>query len=33
MQETFVRAVPRLDKLDPQTADGGAYLLATMRNL
>ena len=33
VQETFVRAVPRLDKLDPQTADVGAYLFTTMRNL
>ena len=33
MQETFVRAVPRLDKLDPATADVGAYLFTTLRNL
>ncbi len=33
VQETFVRAVPRLDKLDPETADVGAYLFTTMRNL
>src|SRR5262245_16784866 len=33
VQETFVRAVPRLDKLDPGTADVGAYLFTTMRNL
>ena len=33
VQETFVRAVPRLDRLDPDTADVGAYLFATLRNL
>ncbi len=33
VQETFVRAVPRLDKLDPATADVGAYLFTTLRNL
>src|SRR4029453_8662975 len=33
VQETFVRAVPRLDRLDPQTADIGAYLFTTLRNL
>jgi RNA polymerase sigma factor (sigma-70 family) len=33
VQETFVRAVPRLDKLDPKTADVAAYLFTTMRNL
>ena len=33
VQETFVRAVPRLDKLDPDTADVGAYLFTTLRNL
>jgi RNA polymerase sigma factor (sigma-70 family) len=33
VQETFVRAVPRLDRLDPETADVGAYLFTTMRNL
>ncbi len=33
VQETFVRAVPRLDDLDPATADVGAYLFATTRNL
>jgi RNA polymerase sigma factor (sigma-70 family) len=33
VQETFVRAVPRLDGLDPRTADVGAYLFATLRNL
>jgi RNA polymerase sigma factor (sigma-70 family) len=33
VQETFVRAVPRLDTLDPDTADIGAYLFTTLRNL
>jgi RNA polymerase sigma factor (sigma-70 family) len=33
VQETFVRAVPRLDALDPETADVGAYLFTTLRNL
>jgi RNA polymerase sigma factor (sigma-70 family) len=33
VQETFVRAVPRLDRLDLATADVGAYLFATLRNL
>ncbi|MGZ8781986.1 MAG: sigma-70 family RNA polymerase sigma factor [Gaiellaceae bacterium] len=33
VQETFVRAVPRLDRLDPGTADVGAYLFTTLRNL
>ena len=33
VQETFVRAVPRLDRLDPATADVGAYLFTTLRNL
>jgi RNA polymerase sigma factor (sigma-70 family) len=33
VQETFVRAVPRLDKLDPETTDIGAYLFTTARNL
>ena len=33
VQETFVRAVPRLDRLDPETADVGAYLFTTLRNL
>jgi RNA polymerase sigma factor (sigma-70 family) len=33
VQETFVRAVPRLDSLDPETADVGAYLFTTLRNL
>jgi RNA polymerase sigma-70 factor (ECF subfamily) len=33
VQETFVRAVPRLDKLDPETADVTGYLFTTLRNL
>ena len=33
VQETFVRAVPRLDRLDPETAEVGAYLFTTLRNL
>jgi RNA polymerase sigma factor (sigma-70 family) len=33
VQETFVRAVPRLDKLDPETTDVGAYLFTTLRNV
>ncbi|HEY1365785.1 MAG TPA: sigma-70 family RNA polymerase sigma factor [Gaiellaceae bacterium] len=33
VQETFVRAVPRLDRLDPDTADVAAYLFTTLRNL
>ena len=33
VQETFVRAVPRLDRLDPETTDVGAYLFTTLRNL
>ena len=33
VQETFVRAVPRLDRLDPETVDIGAYLFTTLRNL
>lgn len=33
VQETFVRAVPRLDQLDPETADIAGYLFATLRNL
>ena len=33
VQETFVRAVPRLDRLDPDTTDLGAYLFATCKNL
>ena len=31
VQETFVRAVPRLDRLDPATADVGAYLFTTLQ--
>ena len=33
VQETFVRAVPRLDRLDPETTDVSAYLFATLKNL
>lgn len=33
VQETFVRALPRLDRLPPERADVGAYLYATARNL
>src|SRR5688500_7087897 len=33
VQETSVRAVPRLDRLGPETADVGAYLFTTLRNL
>ena len=33
VQETFVRAVPRLDRLDPATVDLGAYLFTTCKNL
>lgn len=33
VQETFVRVVPRLDRLDPATTDLGAYLFATCKNL
>jgi RNA polymerase sigma factor (sigma-70 family) len=33
VQETFVRAVPRLDKLDPATAEIAPYLFTTLRNL
>jgi RNA polymerase sigma factor (sigma-70 family) len=33
VQEKFVRALPRLDRLDPDTTDVAAYLFATMRNL
>ena len=31
--ETFVRALPALDRLDPETTDLGAYLFATAKNL
>jgi len=33
VQETFVRAVPRLDRLDPDTAEIAPYLFTTLRNL
>ena len=33
VQETFVRALPRLDRLPAERADVGAYLYATARNL
>src|SRR4029453_7286160 len=33
VQETFVRAVPRLDPLDPQTADIAASLSPPLRTL
>ena len=33
VQETFVRAVPRLDQLDPETTDVSAYLFTTLKNL
>ncbi len=33
VQETFVRALPRLDKLDPETTQLGPYLFTTLRNL
>lgn len=33
VQETFVRAVPRLDRLDPATVDLGAYLFTTCKHL
>jgi RNA polymerase sigma factor (sigma-70 family) len=33
VQETFVRVLPKLDSLDPETLDLGAYLFATQRNL
>jgi RNA polymerase sigma factor (sigma-70 family) len=33
VQETFVRALPRLDRLDSETVDIGAYLFTTLRNL
>ena len=31
VQETFVRVLPKLDSLDPETLDLGAYLFATQR--
>ena len=33
VQETFVRALPRLDRLDPERTEVGAYLFTTLRNL
>jgi len=33
VQETFVRALPRLDRLDPATVELGPYLFTTLRNL
>jgi RNA polymerase sigma factor (sigma-70 family) len=33
VQETFVRAVPRLDQLDPDTSEIAPYLFTTLRNL
>jgi RNA polymerase sigma factor (sigma-70 family) len=33
VQETFVRAVPRLERLDPGSVDLGAYLFTTCKNL
>jgi RNA polymerase sigma factor (sigma-70 family) len=33
VQETFVRALPALDRLDPSTVDLQAYLFATTKNL
>lgn len=33
VQETFVRALPRLDKLDPETVELGPYLFTTLRNV
>jgi RNA polymerase sigma-70 factor (ECF subfamily) len=33
VQETFVRALPRLDSLDPEGLNLGAYLLTTEKNL
>jgi RNA polymerase sigma factor (sigma-70 family) len=33
VQETFVRAVPRLDRLDPEKTEVSAYLFTTLRNL
>src|SRR5262245_60581014 len=33
VQETFVRALPRLDRLDPDTVAVGPYLFTTLRNL
>jgi RNA polymerase sigma factor (sigma-70 family) len=33
VQETFVRALPRLDRLDPDRLDISAYLFATLKNI
>src|SRR5262245_15731529 len=33
VQETFVRALPRLDRLDPDSVAVGPYLFTTLRNL
>src|SRR5215218_7417125 len=33
VQETFARALPRLDRLDPETTVIGPYLFTTLRNL
>lgn len=33
VQETFVRTLPRLDKLDPDRVELGPYLFTTLRNL
>src|SRR5215211_1668557 len=33
VQETFVRALPRLDRLDPEKVELGPYLFTTLRNL
>jgi RNA polymerase sigma factor (sigma-70 family) len=33
VQETFLRAVPRLDELDPEATEVAAYLFATLKNL
>ena len=33
VQETFVRALPRLDRFDPETVELGPYLFTTLRNL
>ena len=32
VQETFVRALPRLDRIDPETVQLGPYLFTTLRN-
>jgi RNA polymerase sigma factor (sigma-70 family) len=32
VQETFVRALPRLDRLDPETVELAPYLFTTLRN-